>query len=172
MAAAGWSSLPGDLANLVADRLLATNDLDFYMGFHAVCHGWRASTADPRSSPHGDPRFQPRQWVMVDEGRHNGDDDSRLFVNVSTGRFVRRDIRLAIRSHLLVAAAGGWLVLAARRSPQAVRLLNPFTDSFIQFAAPVPPELDLKVSAHVIGSSPCSQPLVPLYQDHRHRILG
>jgi hypothetical protein len=109
---------------------------------------------------------------MVDEGRHNGDDDSRLFVNVSTGRFVRRDIRLAIRSHLLVAAAGGWLVLAARRSPQAVRLLNPFTDSFIQFAAPVPPELDLKVSAHVIGSSPCSQPLVPLYQDHRHRILG
>ncbi|CAN6237062.1 unnamed protein product [Urochloa humidicola] len=163
--AAGWSSLPGDLANLVGDRLLDTNDLDAYMDFRAVCHGWRASTADPRSSPHlGDPRFQPRQWLMLDEGSEAYDDDeevhqwdagARLFVNAATGRFVRRDLRPALRGHFVVAAAaGGALVLADRTRPHAASLLNPFTGSLTRFAAPVPAELELEVAAHVIGSSP------------------
>ncbi|CAL4971532.1 unnamed protein product [Urochloa decumbens] len=168
--AAGWSSLPGDLANLVADRLLATNDLDSYMDFRAVCHGWRASTADPKSSPPGDPRFQPRQWLMLDDGDHGFDSDDedeeelhqsdageRLFVNAATGRFVRRNLQPALGgSYFLVAAGGGggWLVLAERIPPHAARLRNPFTGALIQFAAPVPPELKMKVAAHVIGSSP------------------
>jgi hypothetical protein len=32
-----WSSLPGDLINRVAERLLATDDLDYSMDFRAVC---------------------------------------------------------------------------------------------------------------------------------------
>ncbi|CAL4890131.1 unnamed protein product [Urochloa decumbens] len=161
--AAGWSSLPvpGDL---VGDRLLATNDLDSYMDFRAVCHGWRASTADPRRSPHlGDPRFQPCQWLMLDEGCeayddeevHQSDDGARLFVNTATGRFVRRDLSPALRSHFLVAGAGGRaLVLADRIRPHAARLFNPFTGSLIRFEAPVPPHLNKKnVAAHVIRGS-------------------
>ncbi|CAN6271358.1 unnamed protein product [Urochloa humidicola] len=113
--AAGWSSLPGDLTNLVADRLLATNDLDSYMDFRAVCHGWRASTADPRRSPPGDPRFQPRQWIMLDEARHSSN-RVRLFVNAATGRFVRRDLR---GQYLVAVASGGWLVLSDGWYPYA-----------------------------------------------------
>ncbi|KAG0541001.1 hypothetical protein BDA96_03G458000 [Sorghum bicolor] len=52
----GWSSLPADLVNRVADCLLATNDLDCYTDLRAVCHHWRSVTADP--SQH-DPRFRP-----------------------------------------------------------------------------------------------------------------
>ncbi|CAN6230255.1 unnamed protein product [Urochloa humidicola] len=163
--AASWSSLPGDLANLVADRLLATNDLDSYMDFRAICHGWLVSTADPRSTPPGDPRFQPRQWLMLDdvdngdneddEELHQSDAVARLFVNTATGRFVRRDLGPALRSHYLVAgASGGALVLAERIRPHIACLLNPFTGSLTQFAARVPPKLELKVAAHVIGSSP------------------
>uniref|UniRef100_A0A453GIM5 F-box domain-containing protein n=1 Tax=Aegilops tauschii subsp. strangulata TaxID=200361 RepID=A0A453GIM5_AEGTS len=66
--AAGWSALPPDLVRRVADCLLATNDLDCYMDFRAVCSGWRDATDDPRSDP-SDPRFRPRRWViLLDEG--------------------------------------------------------------------------------------------------------
>nr|CAB3475486.1 unnamed protein product [Digitaria exilis] len=60
----GWSSLPVDLVNRVADCLLATNDLDYYMDLRAVCHGWRSSTADPKNS-HDDPRYRPDRWIML-----------------------------------------------------------------------------------------------------------
>ncbi|KAG2655858.1 uncharacterized protein LOC120647924 [Panicum virgatum] len=151
---AGWSSLPGDLVNLVADRLLTTSDLDSYMDLRAVCHGWRSATADPRKSPR-EPRFRPRDWVTLGEAHQS--DGARLFVNAATGRFVRKDLRPVFQSYfLLVAGAGGGsLVLAGGSSPHAACLLNPFTGSFVQFAAPVPPELELelKVAAHVIGGS-------------------
>ncbi|KAG0541101.1 hypothetical protein BDA96_03G467100 [Sorghum bicolor] len=64
MAAQGWSSLPRDLVNRVADCLLATNDLDYYMDLRGVCHNWRFATADPSSNPH---RFHPTRWIMLDE---------------------------------------------------------------------------------------------------------
>ena len=44
MVAQGWSSLPADLINRVADCFLATNDLDCYTDLRAVCHHWRSST--------------------------------------------------------------------------------------------------------------------------------
>jgi hypothetical protein len=59
---ADWSSLPADLVNRIADRILSTDDIDYYMDLRAVCSGWRSSTADPKSSPL-DPRFRPRQWA-------------------------------------------------------------------------------------------------------------
>lgn len=59
MAAQGWSSLPRDLVNRVADCLLATNDLDYYMDLRGVCHNWRFATADPSSNPHARPALPP-----------------------------------------------------------------------------------------------------------------
>ena len=145
---AGWSSLPGDLINRVAERLLATDDLDYYMDFRAVCRSWRSSTADPRGSPR-DPRFLPRQWAMLDEVHQT---DARLFVNVATGRFVRRDLPLLRRYFVIAGAGGGSVVLAERGFPHAARLLNPFTGSLLRFEAPAPSHS--MVAAHVVGSSP------------------
>ncbi|KAJ1290376.1 hypothetical protein BS78_02G238200 [Paspalum vaginatum] len=131
---ADWSSLPGDLINRIAGRLLAADDLDYYMDFRTVCQSWRSATADPKNSPH-DPRFQPRQWVMLDvvhEGHHQS--DARLFVNAATGRFVRKDLPLLRRYYLIAGAFGGLLVLAEKSSPHAALLLNPFTGSLTRLA--------------------------------------
>ncbi|RLN35868.1 hypothetical protein C2845_PM03G02860 [Panicum miliaceum] len=159
---AGWSSLPGDLINRVADRLLATDDLDYYMDFRAVCNSWRSSTADPRGSPR-DPRFLPRQWVMLDEVHQT---DARLFVNAATGRFVRRDLPLLRRYFVVAGAAGGSVVLSERAYPHAARVLNPFTGSLLRFEAPVPSETTV-AAAHVFGSSP---PMLVLISDESSSI--
>ena len=45
--AQGWSSLPADLVNRVADCFLATNDLAYYADLRAACHHWRSVTVDP-----------------------------------------------------------------------------------------------------------------------------
>nr|CAB3453924.1 unnamed protein product [Digitaria exilis] len=148
-AMADWTSLPSDIITRVADGLLATDDIDYYIDLRAVCHSWRSSTADPKTS--GNPRFQPRQWAMLDEVYQS---DERLFVNTATGRFVRRDLSLLRRSYFVVAGAdGGSIVLAERASPHAARVLNPFTGSLVRFVAPVPTE-ERDFVAHVISSSP------------------
>jgi hypothetical protein len=145
---ASWSSLPADLVNRIADLLLATDDLDCYMDLRAVCRGWRSSTADPKNMPR-DPRFRPRQWAMLDEVHQS---DARLFVNVATGRFVRRDLPLLRRYDVVAGVAGGLVVLAERTSPYTTRILNPFTGAMINFVALVPCLYD--PAAHVIGSLP------------------
>ncbi|TVU08745.1 hypothetical protein EJB05_42157, partial [Eragrostis curvula] len=122
--AADWTSLPADLINRIADSVLATDDIDYYMDFRAPI---------PRLPRQ--PRLHPR-----------------LYVNLATGRFVHKDMPM-LRSYFLVAgAAGGLLVLADRSAPHAARVLNPFTGGLIRFAAPVP--LETAVVAHVVGSSP------------------
>ncbi|CAD6234790.1 unnamed protein product [Miscanthus lutarioriparius] len=55
--AQGWSSLLEELVNRVADCLIATSDLDYYMDLRGVCRHWRFSTADPRSYQQ-EPRFR------------------------------------------------------------------------------------------------------------------
>ena len=97
MAFADWSSLPDDLVNRIADCFLATSDLDYYMDFRAVCRSWRSATDDPKISP--DPRFRPRHWVVVDmpwiPRIHRGStSNSRLFVNTTTGRYLRKELPL------------------------------------------------------------------------------
>ncbi|KAL6846785.1 hypothetical protein ACP4OV_024233 [Aristida adscensionis] len=163
-----WASLPPELIDHVAGGLLVTNDLDCYMDFRAVCRSWRAATADPKASPAaGDPRFRPRLWAMLDEGVHQS--AARLFVNLATGRFVRKYVPLLRRGgggsrHLLVAvAAGGWLVVAERRPTNAARLLNPLTGALIRFAAPVP-TAERVLAAHVVttSSSPAAAPTLVL----------
>ncbi|TVU08775.1 hypothetical protein EJB05_42187, partial [Eragrostis curvula] len=62
--AADWASLPADMINLIAGRVLANDDLDYYMDFRAVCRTWRVSTADPKANP-SDPRFHPRRYYLI-----------------------------------------------------------------------------------------------------------
>ncbi|TVU36884.1 hypothetical protein EJB05_18837, partial [Eragrostis curvula] len=70
---AGWSSLPRDVVLLLADRLIADNDIDCYMHFRAVCRNWRKYTVDPSKEHPQDPRFQPKTWaVLKNYGYLNG----------------------------------------------------------------------------------------------------
>ena len=55
-----WSTLPPNLTRRIADTLLSTNDLDYYIHFRAVSPSWRAATNDPMRNT-SDPRFRPRQ---------------------------------------------------------------------------------------------------------------
>lgn len=62
-----WASLPQDLVELIGWRVLA-GDLRDYVRFRAVCSHWNTSTPSPRGRGLADPRFHPRQWMMLPEG--------------------------------------------------------------------------------------------------------
>jgi hypothetical protein len=82
-----WSALRHDLVRVISDMLLATNS---YLCMRAVCGSWR--TAIPKPVPLGegdDLRFRPREWVMLDQEKRWYGDSGQLFLNVSTGRFLR-----------------------------------------------------------------------------------
>ncbi|XP_037410376.1 uncharacterized protein LOC119273242 [Triticum dicoccoides] len=163
--AAGWSALPPDLVRRVADCLLATNDLDCYMDFRAVCSGWRDATDDPRSDP-SDPRFRPRRWViLLDEGFQLQSDGGAggellLLLNAATGRFIRKRLPLLRRYYVVATTLGGLFVLANRNPPHAARVFNPLTGVLVRFAAPVPAEKE--VSAFVKSDSSGFWPLLGL----------
>lgn len=57
-----WASLPSDITDVIAERLLAEDVVD-YMMFRAVCAPWRASTVSPRDPTLRDVRFRPRGWA-------------------------------------------------------------------------------------------------------------
>ncbi|XP_044354006.1 uncharacterized protein [Triticum aestivum] len=166
--AAGWSALPPDLVRRVADCLLATNDLDCYMDFRAVCSGWRDATDDPRSDP-SDPRFRPRRWViLLDEGFQlqsdadgvDGGGELLLLLNAATGRFIRKRLPLLRRYYVVATTLGGLFVLADRNPSHAARVFNPLTGVLVRFAAPVPAEKEL--SAFVKSDSSGFWPLLGL----------
>ncbi|CAM0884720.1 unnamed protein product [Alopecurus aequalis] len=141
--AAGWSSLPCDLVRRVADCFLDSNDVDWYMDLRAVCHSWRAATDDPRKNPR-DGRFHPREWIVLDhEGSQS--DDRRVFVNIGTGRFLRKKLPRLRRYYVVATTFGGFFVLADRSPPHAARVLNPFTGELVCFAAPVPRDTGIAV---------------------------
>ncbi|CAM0879636.1 unnamed protein product [Alopecurus aequalis] len=136
-ATAGWSSLPPDLVRRIADCFHATNDVDCYMDFRAVCPSWRAATDDPRNDISG-PRFQPRRWIVLDDVLQT--QGELLLLNADTGRFLRKKLPL-FREHYVVATTpSGFFVLANRSPPHAACLFNPLTGVLTRFAAPVPPD--------------------------------
>ncbi|XP_044354094.1 uncharacterized protein [Triticum aestivum] len=149
---AGWPALPPDLVRRVADCLLATNDLDCYMDYRAVCSGWRAATDDPRTrSAASDPRFRLRRWIVLDDIFHS-QGEAMLLLNADTGRFLRKKLP-PLSDHSIVATTrSGYFVLAKKSPPHAARVLNPLTGVVIRFVAPVAPDVG---SADVvfIGSS-------------------
>jgi hypothetical protein len=139
-ATAGWSSLPPDLVRLIADIFLATNDLDHYMHFRAVCPSWRAATDDPANNT-SDPRFYARTWIILDEVfQRADDDDGLLLLNVATGRFLRRKRPLLRGYYAVPTTPSGFFVLAERSPPHAASLLNPLAGVLTRFLATVPPE--------------------------------
>jgi hypothetical protein len=175
--AADWSSLPSDLVHRIGDCLLATNDIDYYIDMHAVCHGWRSATAvGPRAQgaagAAADPRFlRPHQWTMLDEEPSDSDDDgeggdARLFLNLSTGRFLRRRVPL-LRDKILVAASDGLLLLGDNSYPHSASVLNPFTGSLLQFSAPIPTDAGM-----VIASATNYEPMLVFVHDDAWRQCG
>ena len=63
-----WASLHEDLVSLIGWRVLA-GDFRDYIRFRAVCPHWRSSTTCPRGRGILDPRFYPRGWMLLPEGR-------------------------------------------------------------------------------------------------------
>ncbi|XBH95510.1 hypothetical protein VPH35_086057 [Triticum aestivum] len=148
-----WASLMPELVDRVANLLLDTADVDCYMALRAVCHSWRAATADPGRTL--DPRFRPRGWVMLDYPSHGV--DARLLVNTATGRFHGRRMPILGAYFVVSVTADGLLVLAARDPPHAACVLHPFTGHMVRFAARMRAHV---LAAAVSGSSP---PYLVLY---------
>ncbi|CAN6312875.1 unnamed protein product [Urochloa humidicola] len=101
-----WASLDKDMVELIGWRVLA-GDLQDYVSFRAVCSHWTASTVSPRKRGVVDPRFHPRQWMMLPEGHglYPGHPDLRGFVrffNLSTGALVRTHLPL-LDDHVILA---------------------------------------------------------------------
>ncbi|KAK1670757.1 hypothetical protein QYE76_058916 [Lolium multiflorum] len=145
-----WSSLPSELLGHIADYLLATNDVDCYKDFRAVCTSWRSATEDPKSNL-SDLRFRPRRWIIVDEVFQT---DARLMINTVTGRVRRKDLPLLRKYDVITTTPCGFLVLADLEPPHAARVLNPLTGHMIRFMAAVPFELGISAAALFCESSP------------------
>lgn len=128
---ADWPSLPADLINRIADRFLATSDVDYYMDFRAVCHSWRSATEDPKNSP--DPRFHPRHWVNINGAYCRS--NTRLLVNTATGRPLRQELQVLRHYNIISTTPDGLLVLMDCKPPHNTCVLNPFTGYMIRFIA-------------------------------------
>ncbi|KAL6655410.1 hypothetical protein ACP70R_006236 [Stipagrostis hirtigluma subsp. patula] len=132
-----WTSLPPDIANAIAERLLAVDMVD-YICFRAVCSHWRASTASPRDPTLRDVRFHPRGWVALCDGDcvPPADAGEIAFFHTTTSRRLR--VRLPeLHDHRIVGFTDGLLVLLNKRTT-AVRVLHPFTRVFVDLA-PIAP---------------------------------
>ncbi|KQK07541.1 hypothetical protein BRADI_2g36141v3 [Brachypodium distachyon] len=165
--AVSWSLLPDDLVRRVGDCLLATDDVDYYINMRAAYRNWTAAAADPRKAVPGDQRFCLRRWVLLDD-HHSMIDQSfltrLLLLNTSTGRFVRMEIPHRYRpggcSFANFTSIGGLLVQAASSwegdSPGTrTRVLNPFTDSSIDFQAHIPNPYTSTIDSSTAGPSLC-----------------
>ncbi|OEL13803.1 hypothetical protein BAE44_0025178 [Dichanthelium oligosanthes] len=136
-----WRLLPDDVVVLIGDRLLADNDVDYYMDFHAACKSWRLATVDPKEDA-TDPRFQPRAWAVQ---KYFGSPRLNNFVsmvNLKTGRLLCKKLpMLKNYRYYINTMDGGFLVLWEGGLPpwstyRAV-VLNPFTGTKAYFAVPI-----------------------------------
>ncbi|OEL38191.1 hypothetical protein BAE44_0000790 [Dichanthelium oligosanthes] len=149
--AQGWSSLPADLVNRVADCLLATNDLDYYMDLRAVCHCWRSATADPRTTL--DACFRPTRWIALDEISQS---NSRLFVNATTGRFLRRSLPLLHDYHLVTSTIGHHRFMAPTPS-EVFFVADPDSECFDVNTSHTVPAITFDIPSSIgLGPSPLS----------------
>ncbi|CAD6234792.1 unnamed protein product [Miscanthus lutarioriparius] len=123
----------------VGDHVLAADDIDYYMVFRAVCHNWRRALKDNNATDCTDNPtcFQPSKLAVLD--RH--DDDVLVLVNLETGRFLRKRMRIPLlrdRDYFFVGAASGGLVLLGESTyPYCVVVLNAFTGALAHFKASV-----------------------------------
>ncbi|CAM0958384.1 unnamed protein product [Alopecurus aequalis] len=148
-----WSSLPDDPVMEVGGHILATGDVDYYVNMRAI-PGWRAAMDDPKACP-TDPRFLLRQWVMLEEERGQTSTFGHLFLHTATRRFLH--IKLpGLVDYYFVISTGGLLILASRRPPHTVCVVNPLTASCIKFRAPMPDFTLHATTAHLLlaGTTP------------------
>ncbi|XP_037410201.1 uncharacterized protein LOC119272971 [Triticum dicoccoides] len=164
MVAKGWSTLPPDLVRLVADSLLATNDIDCYMCFCAVCPGWRAATDDPRSDA-SDHRFRSRCWIVLDEV-FQSQGKEMLLGNTHTGRFLHRELPLLSDHYVVTTTRNGYLILADKSPPHSASILNPLTGVVIRFMVSVPQE----AGSFAVLSLPSSALGLTLFSDSSNKI--
>ncbi|CAM0885014.1 unnamed protein product [Alopecurus aequalis] len=150
VASADWSSLASDLVNRIAECLLATNDLDYYMDFRAVCSTWRSATVDAKTNP--EPCFRPNKWIIIDEVSYSLDVNSRtrIFVNTATGRILRKDLTMLRGYYVITTGPNAFFVLVDREPPHATCVLNPFTGFLLRFMAPMVTEAVDTVAIYVI----------------------
>lgn len=130
-----WASLHDDMLELIADRVLAGDLLD-YVWFRAVCKTWRAATPCLVGRGMVEPRFHPRQWTMFPEGNglypgHPALDGYVRFLNVDTGVFLRVH-RPCFEDHSVLDCPEG-LLLLQRHKDAAICLRNPFTGDVVEF---------------------------------------
>ncbi|CAM0951777.1 unnamed protein product [Alopecurus aequalis] len=121
-----WSSLPLDIAGIIAERLLA-EDVTDYMSFRAVCSHWRATTPSPCDPTLQETRFRPRGWVALcdGDGIRPADACEITFLHTSTGRHLR--VRLPeLQDHQIVGFTDGLLILL-NKATTVLRVLHPFT---------------------------------------------
>uniref|UniRef100_A0ACD5XMA5 Uncharacterized protein n=1 Tax=Avena sativa TaxID=4498 RepID=A0ACD5XMA5_AVESA len=128
--ATDWSSLPLDIAGIVAERLLA-EDVTDYMCFRAVCSHWRAAATSPCDPTLQETRFRPRGWVALcdGDGVRPADACEITFFHTSTGR--RLLVRLTeLENHRIVGFTDGLLILL-NKATTVLRVLHPFTRAFV-----------------------------------------
>ncbi|TVU50081.1 hypothetical protein EJB05_01438, partial [Eragrostis curvula] len=119
-----WAGLVPELVSKIADHLLA-DDVREYIRIRAVCKLWRSSTIDPSLL---EPRFFPRNWLLIAGEHLRSDDKPERFVNVRTGASIR--IRLPDpHLHTHHGNAEG-LLLLHHNFTDKIYLLNPLTMAF------------------------------------------
>ncbi|XBI69027.1 hypothetical protein VPH35_048156 [Triticum aestivum] len=120
-----WADLPDGPTGLIADRVLANNDVIDFPRFRAACPQWQRCAVDPRAHGSLDRRFHPRRWTMLRE--EHAAPTRRSFLNTSTGECVQVNIPQLRDHHVLALTPEGLLLLLDKPQCTAVRLLNPFT---------------------------------------------
>ncbi|XBI32791.1 hypothetical protein VPH35_056194 [Triticum aestivum] len=145
-----WKNLPYDITRKISESFLATDDIDHYVAFRAVCGNWRRATDSTADAT--DPRFMPSKWIMLEHSIH--DNDRVTFFNLSTGRRLRKKIPTEVRNRryfFVGVTKGGLFVLGQRAQPYQTRVLNPFTGAMARFKVHIPME---QVSSVVVTTSP------------------
>ncbi|CAO2195194.1 unnamed protein product [Urochloa humidicola] len=144
--AESWASLSQDLVEQIGWRVLAGDLLD-YVRFRAVCSHWSSSTIPARGRGLTDPRYHPRRWMLLPEGRglypgHPNLGGYVRFFNLSTGAFVRAHLPL-FEDHVVLDSTDG-LLLLLRHPDTAIRLLHPFTGDITELPPALPLMLQIK----------------------------
>ena len=86
---ADWTALPDDIIQKIAAIFCPTDDLDYYIAFRQVCSPWRRATRAPE--------FRHTKWINLEHSLSDMDDCSITFLNLITGRCLRKKITRARR---------------------------------------------------------------------------
>lgn len=125
-----WAELDKSYVQRIAEHALS-NDVADYVHIRATCNPWRKNTEDPKLSSILDPRFHPRQWIVLPADDRAGDDNEarRRMVNISNG--AKYVVQLpSISGHAIAASssgAPGGIMVLINDCTAAIRLLNPIT---------------------------------------------